>query len=106
MPHIVILQYDIVPSAREDFERAYRSAGDWAVLFRTSDGYLGTQLLRDLDLPNRYITIDYWRSASAFAAFKHAHGSAYSDLDRRCTPLMVAETFVGGFDSEDERSDP
>ena len=47
MTYIIIWQYDIVPSARDEFERIYRSDGDWAALFRAGEGYLGTQLLRD-----------------------------------------------------------
>ena len=101
MTHIIIWQYDIVPSARDSFERAYRPDGDWAALFRGSDDYLGTQLLRDLARPDRYMTLDYWRTAGAFAAFKHAHAAAYDDLDRRCAQLTVAEALLGSFEYDD-----
>jgi heme-degrading monooxygenase HmoA len=100
MAHIIIWQYDIVPAARDDFERAYRTNGDWAALFRASADYLGTQLLRDLAQPDRYITLDRWQTASSFAAFKHAHATAYDDLDRRCARLTLAEVLVGSFESE------
>jgi heme-degrading monooxygenase HmoA len=106
MTYIIIWQYDILPAARDSFERAYRPDGDWAALFRTSADYLGTQLLRDLAQPDRYITLDYWRTAGAFAAFKHAHGAAYDDLDRRCTQLTVAEAFVGSFEREEDLQVP
>src|SRR5215207_872564 len=105
MAHIIIWQYDIVPAARDDFERAFRSDGDWAALFRASADFLGTQLLRDLAQPDRYMTLDRWRTADSFAAFKRAHAASYDDLDRRCAQLTVAEAFVGSFERDDRQLD-
>ena len=100
MAYIIIWQYDIVPATRVEFERAYRPDGDWAALFRASADYIGTQLLRDMTQPDRYITLDRWQTAGSFAAFKHAHAAAYAQLDERCARLTLAEVLLGSFESE------
>jgi len=97
MNYLIIWRYDINPDTREAFEQAYGPSGDWATLFRASPEYLGTQLLRDVAQPNRYMTIDYWRGAEAFAAFKTAWQAAYAALDRQCTELTIAEVHLGSF---------
>ena len=35
----------------EQFERVYGPEGDWAQFFRTGRGYVGTELLRDVEIP-------------------------------------------------------
>ncbi|HJZ49631.1 MAG TPA: antibiotic biosynthesis monooxygenase [Roseiflexaceae bacterium] len=101
MTYIIIWQYDIVPSARDIFERIYQGDGDWAALFRQSADYLSTQLLRDLAQPDRYMTLDYWRTAGAFEAFRQGYSAAYEELDRRCAELTVTEVLVGSFERDD-----
>jgi len=97
MQYLIIWRYDVHPAARDAFEQAYGPNGDWAALFRASPDYLGTQLLRDVAEPDRYITIDYWRTAEAFAAFKTAWHDSYAALDDQCARLTIAETLLGNF---------
>jgi heme-degrading monooxygenase HmoA len=52
-----------------EFERVYGSDGDWAEFFRGGRGYVGTELLRDLENPGRYVVIDRWESAEAYNSF-------------------------------------
>ena len=61
----------------EAFERAYGSEGDWAQFFRAGRGYIGTELLRDLELPGRYLVIDRWESAEDYNAFAAEHRDDY-----------------------------
>ncbi|HEY7398030.1 MAG TPA: antibiotic biosynthesis monooxygenase, partial [Gaiellaceae bacterium] len=49
----------------EEFERAYGPEGEWARFFMQADGFVGTELLRDLDEPGRYLVIDRWETADA-----------------------------------------
>lgn len=51
------------------FERAYGANGEWAEFFRGATGYIGTELLRDVEAPGRYLVIDRWESAEAYNAF-------------------------------------
>ena len=53
----------------EQFEAAYGPEGAWAQFFRTGDGYIGTELLRDVEEPDRYMVIDRWESADAYNVF-------------------------------------
>lgn len=65
--------------ARESdaFERVYGPDGDWAAFFTGAAGYIGTELLRDIELPSRYLVIDRWESAEAYNDFAAAHRDEY-----------------------------
>ena len=52
-----------------EFEQAYGVEGEWAGFFRPAPGYVGTELLRDLETPGRYLVIDRWDSRDAYNAF-------------------------------------
>ena len=60
-----------------EFERAYGPDGEWAQFFRSGRGYVGTELLRDLEVPGRYLVVDRWESAEAYNAFAQAHRDEY-----------------------------
>ncbi|MGZ4290448.1 MAG: antibiotic biosynthesis monooxygenase family protein [Gaiellaceae bacterium] len=53
----------------EAFERAYGSDGEWAQFFRLGIGYIGTELLHDVEIPSRYLVVDRWESAEAYNTF-------------------------------------
>ncbi|MEI9903535.1 MAG: antibiotic biosynthesis monooxygenase family protein [Asticcacaulis sp.] len=99
MTYVLIWQFRVAPEHRADFERIYAPDGDWAALFARSDGFLGTELLKDTEQPGRYVTLDRWASAGAFAAFKRLHAEAYATLDVACEGLTESETRVGAFGS-------
>jgi heme-degrading monooxygenase HmoA len=61
----------------ESFEEAYGPTGDWAKFFANAAGYIGTELLRDVETPGRYVVIDRWESADAYNAFLEAHRDEY-----------------------------
>ena len=65
--------------ARDDpeFEQAYGPDGEWAQFFRNGAGYVGTELLRDVENPGRYLVIDRWDSRDAYQAFVEAHREEY-----------------------------
>jgi len=60
-----------------EFERAYGPDGDWAQFFAGAEGYIGTELLRDVELPGRYLVIDRWESADAYNVFAAANQEEY-----------------------------
>ena len=51
------------------FESVYGPEGEWAAFFATAQGYIGTELLRDVEQPGRYLVVDRWESADAYNAF-------------------------------------
>jgi heme-degrading monooxygenase HmoA len=63
----LVFSYDVHETA--EFERVYGPDGDWAAFFRKGRGYVGTELLRDVEAPGRYLVIDRWESADAYNAF-------------------------------------
>jgi heme-degrading monooxygenase HmoA len=97
--HVIVWEFTIRQEHREAFERAYGPDGDWAVLFRTAPGYLGTDLLRDNATPGRYLTIDRWDAAESFTTFKRNSGAAYKEMDRKFEGLTTHEIKIGVFDS-------
>ena len=97
--YLALWEFQVKPESISGFEATYGSEGAWAQLFRQSLDYLGTQLIRDLDHPGRYITQDRWTSRESFHRFKQGHQSAYSALDKKCESLTEKEIFLGDFES-------
>jgi heme-degrading monooxygenase HmoA len=60
-----------------DFERVYGPDGAWAEFFRGGDGYVGTELLRDVETLGRYLVVDRWDTREAYQAFVDAHRDEY-----------------------------
>jgi len=71
----LIFRYEV--REPETFERAYGPNGDWAAFFRKGAGYIGTELLRDVEEPERFMVIDRWTSADAYNAFLNDHQAEY-----------------------------
>ena len=70
-----VFSYEVRDAAA--FEQVYGPEGEWAQFFRTGRGYVGTELLRDVEIPARYLVVDRWESAEAYNAFAAAHRDEY-----------------------------
>ncbi|MCP4203160.1 MAG: hypothetical protein GY769_14655 [bacterium] len=92
-----IWEYRVRPEAAVEFERAYGSEGVWAELFRRHEGYVRTELHKDLKRPAWYLTIDYWRSKEDCEDFRGCFASDFEALDRECERLTVEERYFGEF---------
>jgi len=97
MAYCEIWQFDVPPEQRSEFESAYESGGDWAVLFAKADGFVGIELLRSTEVAGRYCTIDRWESAEAFRSFKATFAGEYADLDATLEHIAGTETRIGAF---------
>ncbi len=71
----LVYSYDVSDGA--EFERVYGPDGEWAAFFRQGRGYVGTELLRDLEQPGRYLVVDRWESGEAYNEFLASHRDAY-----------------------------
>ena len=71
----LVFSYEVHAAA--EFERAYGADGEWARFFEQGAGYIGTELLRDVENPGRYFVIDRWESADAYNAFAAEHREEY-----------------------------
>ena len=89
----LIWRYEVREEHRAQFEAVYGPEGEWARLFARSGGYRGTELLRAQD--GSYLTLDVWRAAADFDAFKAEHGVDYDALDRRTEGWTRAEHPLG-----------
>ena len=61
----------------DEFERVYGPEGEWAEFFRRGRGYVGTELLRDLEVAGRYLVVDRWETKEAYRAFVDEHREEY-----------------------------
>ena len=96
--YTTVWEFRVAPACQYEFEKHYGPDGTWARLFRSAEGYLGTDLLRDRKNTLRYLTIDRWESREAWLAFRRAHGAAYERLDREFEGLTTSEAPLGEFE--------
>jgi heme-degrading monooxygenase HmoA len=79
------------------FEQVYGPEGEWAAFFREGAGYLGTELLRDVELPGRYLVVDRWESREAYQAFVDAHRDEYMQRVDESAVHYAQELRLGTF---------
>ncbi len=96
---VYVWEYIVNEETKSDFERIYGPNGDWVQLFEKSEGYLGTELHRDISENLRYLTTDYWVSKKARDAFREQFALEFAELDQRCEALTEKEIFLGDFES-------
>ncbi len=94
----IIWEFTIRPASRAEFERHYGSEGTWAQLFRRHPEYRGSTLSRDTENPNRYLTVDTWKSLEAFRVFASQYTEEYHRLDKECEQLTEREMCHGYYE--------
>jgi quinol monooxygenase YgiN len=95
-----VWEYIVRDDYVNEFRRVYGPGGEWVELFAQADGYVRTELHRDIDNRNRFLTIDYWVSRERRAQFREEFSAEFDDLDKACEELTVTERFVGDFQLE------
>ena len=95
--YVVAWQFVIRPGREAKFEAAYGPEGDWGQLFRRDPNYVRTELVRDIENPRRYLTLDYWASEQAYGNFRAQHAEEYKRIDTRCEALTESEKLIGKF---------
>ena len=95
--HAIIWEFRAQRGREDEFERVYGPQGDWANFFRGGEGYLGTELERDIETLGRYVTIDRWASAAAYEDFRSRNLREHEAFDRRCESLTEQELYIGSF---------
>ena len=71
----LVFSYDVRDGAQ--FESVYGPDGEWAAFFADARGFIGTELLRDVEAPGRYLVVDRWETADAYNAFASEHREEY-----------------------------
>jgi heme-degrading monooxygenase HmoA len=95
--YIIVWEFRPRQGAEARFEEAYGPQGVWAKLFARGEGFVGTELNRDLKDAGRYITVDLWVSRGAFEAFRAGHQAEYTAIDQQCEALTAEEKPLGTF---------
>ena len=93
--YVIIWEYQVKAEHIAEFEQIYHSNGAWTELFIKSNGYLGTELIRDSNHAQRYITIDRWISLEAYEGFLAEWRREYEALDVYCKDLTEWENLLG-----------
>lgn len=83
----------------EEFERVYGPDGEWTVFFRAGAGYIGTELLRDVESAGRYVVIDRWESADVYNAFVAEHRDEYMRRADETAFQYAQELRLGTFEN-------
>ncbi|SRR5579883_1370807 len=94
----IIWEYEVDSSQVRTFEEIYGSNGDWVSLFKQSQNYHGTVLLKDHSKPGRYLTIDQWNTIDDFESFKAKYIDTYNKLDHKYDALTLVEKKIGVFE--------
>ena len=95
--YLVMWQFRPRLGLEESFEQEYGPHGLWARLFATAEGFVRTELNRDLKDSGRYLTLDFWTSKEAYESFRGKHATEYAAIDQECDALTVEETPLGEF---------
>jgi heme-degrading monooxygenase HmoA len=93
----LVFSYEVHDAA--EFERVYGPDGDWAEFFRRGSGYVGTELLRDVESPGRYLVVDRWESAEAYNAFIAERREEYMERVDATRFHYDSELRLGTFDT-------
>jgi heme-degrading monooxygenase HmoA len=91
----IVWQYEVKEDGRARFELAYGPGGVWSNLFARAPGYRGTALLRDIEDPRKYLTVDMWDTEVQFQDFLDQHREQYAELDAALDDLLVSEARLG-----------
>ena len=83
----------------EEFEKAYGSNGEWAQFFREGVGYIGTELLRDIEEHDRYLVIDRWESRDAYQRFVEERREDYMRRVDESAFYYDSELRIGTFEN-------
>jgi heme-degrading monooxygenase HmoA len=101
--YLYIWKFQVTPNKEGEFQRIYGPEGEWVHLFRQGAGYKQTLLLKDLDTPYSYTTVDMWESEAAYKHFKKEFAAEFETLDKHCEHLTQSEALVGRFEAIGQR---
>lgn len=86
-----VWEYEVTADHVDAFVAAYGGEGDWAQLFRTGRGFLGTELYRRTDGEARFVTVDRWQDHESWHDFLEEFRETYDQLDRTLAHLSASQ---------------
>ena len=95
--YVIVWEFRVRQEKVEEFIEKYGPEGNWAWFFRGSNGYIRTELVRDVTDHLRFLTLDVWKTEADFNDFRERHLAKYKRLDREFEGLTERETRLGAF---------
>jgi heme-degrading monooxygenase HmoA len=83
----------------KEFALVFGPDGEWARFFRQGAGFIGTELLRDVDEPGRFLVIDRWESGDAYNDFVAAFRDEYLRRSDEARFYYIQELRFGTFEN-------
>ena len=105
MAHVIVWEFRVRPDAETRFIEKYGPDGIWARFFRGGQGYIRTELVKDVAERGRFLTLDYWHSEEEFKRFRDQNQAEYKRIDRECEELTEAESYLGNLFGEPDRAE-
>lgn len=93
----IVWEFVVKEEAQGQFELAYGPGGEWSKLFSRHSGFRGTTLMRDMDNPLRYLTVDLWDSSALREEMLAERASEYSALESSFDEWVVSKKELGTF---------
>src|SRR5216684_324411 len=94
---VIVWEFRVRRGKEEEFVGKYGPDGLWARFFQGSDGYIRTELVRDVTDTLRFLTLDYWQTEEDFSRFHEQNLAGYERLDREFESLTEREARLGAF---------
>lgn len=95
--YLVMWEFQVRPGSEAVFEKIYGPGGDWVQLFKKGEGFVATELVRDLKRGS-YVTLDFWRTKAEYERFREQAADLYKTLDEECEKLTQREALLGTFE--------
>ena len=98
--YVVVWEFRVAPDKEAEFIEKYGPDGIWARFFRGGQGYIRTELVRDVADGLRFLTLDYWQSEEEFKKFREQNHPEYERLDKEFERLTESEICLGALAGE------
>src|SRR5689334_15068927 len=95
--YVIVWEFRVRQDRESEFVEKYGPEGAWARFFRGSAGYIRTELVKDVVVDLRFLTLDYWKTEEEFSRFKQQNLAEYERLDKELEGLTESETRLGAF---------
>ena len=97
--HVIVWEFLVTAVKEAEFIEKYGPEGSWARFFGNGQGYVRTELVRDVTDRGRFLTLDYWESEEDFKRFREQNLAEYERLDKQFEGLTKTETRLGAFET-------
>jgi len=95
----VIWEYKVKSGEEENFEKSYGPNGAWIKFFKPCKDYLSTDLIKGIEAPRTYLTLDKWTSEKAYVDYLEKNKDKYEEIDDEFTSLTEFQTKIGSYNT-------